>query len=340
MGNRTAKVGTSIQLTISAGADSINMPNLINASLQSAMAMLGSMSVDVTSKTVYQPSDVYTDGYIITTDPAYGEPLRDGQEVILYVSQGAQDSLVPVPALVGLDVEQAAKLITDAELKVGSSLAVDSDLQEGTVTFQSIDPEEMVKKGTVINLQFSKGPVKAAVPEVTFLSDDQVVFVGDSLTLVAEAETEDKGVLTYAWFVSTTGSTDDAELIAPSSERNTSCAVDTSKAGTYYYFCRIVNTLGKESEFRYSDMIRVIVEENVPLAEKEVVVQMPSNSGRYLVSVYVDGEEQITPFTVNMDTHPDSTITLTVKGTGVQMVHIYVDGQEYDSQLIDFDTVG
>ena len=35
-----------------------------------------------------------------------------------------------------------------------------------------------------------------------------------------------------------------------------------------------------------------------------------------------------------------STITLTVSGVGVQMVYIYVDGQVYDSQLIDFDTVG
>ena len=340
VGNRTAKVGTTIQLTISAGADSINMPNLINASLQSALSMLGSMSVDVETETVYQPSDVYTDGYIISTDPVYGEPLREGQTVILYVSQGAQDMLVPVPSLVGLDVESAAKLITDAGLIVGSSLAVDSDLQEGTVTFQSIEPEEMVKKGTVINLQISKGPVKAAVPEVTFLSDDQVAFVGDSLVVVAEAESEDDGVLTYAWYMSANGSTDDAQLVSPSSERNTSCVVDTTVAGTYYYFCRIVNTLGEESEFTYSDMIRVIVEENIALTEKDIIVQMPSSSGRYLVAVYVEDKQCIAPFTVNMDTHPDSTITLTVSGSGVQMVHIFVDGQEYDSQLIDFDTVG
>ena len=67
---------------------------------------------------------------------------------------------------------------------------------------------------------------------------------------------------------------------------------------------------------------------------------MPSDSGIYRVAVYVDSQEQIAPFTVNMDNVSGSTITLTVSGVGVQMVYIYVDGQVYDSQLIDFDTVG
>ncbi len=339
-GNRKAKVGTTIKLTVSAGADSVRMPNLINSSLQNALTILNSMSVSVATKTVYQPSDIYTDGYIINTDPTYDEPLSEGQEIILYVSQGAQAELVPVPSVVGLDVEQAEKLITDAGLKLGSSLGVDSDLPEGTVTFQSLDPEEKVREGTVINLQISKGPVEAAVPVVTALSDDQVVFVGDSLTLEISAEADDDGTLTYAWFVSATGSTDDAELVSPSAERNTSCKVDTGKAGTWYYFCRVVNTLGKSTEFTYSDMIRVIVEEDIELSQKEILVQMPSDSGTYMVSVYVDNKEQIAPFAVDMDNVQGSTIQLTVSGVGVQMVYIYLDGREYDSQLIDFDTVG
>ena len=339
-GNRTAKVGTTIKLTVSSGADNVNMPNLINSSLQNALSMLNSMSVSVSTQTVYQPSDVYTDGYIISTDPSYGEPLADGQEVILYVSQGAQAELVPVPSLVGLDLEQAEKLIADAGLTLGSAVMVDSDLQEGTVTFQSIDPNEKVKKGTTINLQISKGPVEAKAPTVTELSEEQVAFIGDDVTLSVSAETEDDGVLTYAWFVSTTGSTDDAVLLSPSAERNTTCKVDTSKAGTYYYFCRIVNTVGKSTSFVYSDMVRVIVEEDIELTQKEILVQMPSDSGIYRVAVYVDTQEQIAPFTVNMDNVSGSTITLTVSGVGVQMVYIYVDGQVYDSQLIDFDTVG
>ena len=339
-GNRKAKVGTTIKLTVSAGADSVRMPNLINSSLQNALTILNSMSVSVATKTVYQPSDIYTDGYIINTDPTYDEPLSEGQEIILYVSQGAQAELVPVPSVVGLDVAQAEKLITDAGLKLGSSLGVDSDLPEGTVTFQSLDPEEKVREGTVINLQISKGPVEAAAPVVTALSDDQVVFVGDSLTLEISAEADDDGTLTYAWFVSATGSTDDAELVSPSAERNTSCKVDTGKAGTWYYFCRVVNTLGKSTEFTYSDMIRVIVEEDIELSQKEILVQMPSDSGTYMVSVYVDNKEQIAPFAVDMDNVQGSTIQLTVSGVGVQMVYIYLDGREYDSQLIDFDTVG
>ena len=64
----------------------------------------------------------------------------------LVVSLGPDIELVEVPTLVGEDVDNALALIAKAGLQNGSIRNDDSDLPKGTVTFQSIDGGQMVKK--------------------------------------------------------------------------------------------------------------------------------------------------------------------------------------------------
>ena len=331
---RTAKVGTTIELTISSGSEENRMPDLVNMTLAGAQTTLNTMSVRVTIQPVYETSNDVTDGYVIRTEPAKDAPLTDGQTVVIYVSQGTAAETTRVPALVGLPVEGAKELIEKAGLSTGSATAVESDLPEGTVTFQSVDAEEEVRKGTVINLQISRGPTDAAAPIILSQSESTTVARSASLTLEVRAETQDKGVLSYAWYLTPTGSTDDGVLV---SSRET-CDVDTSTPGVYYYFCKIVNTLGDETAFVYSDTVRVTVED----AGREFIlhVRMPSERGKYMVSVMVGDELQIEPYEVDMDENAGRDIEIPVKGSGLLLVVVYLDGVEYDRQLIDFDLEG
>ena len=331
---RTAKVGTTIELTISSGSEENRMPDLVNMTLAGAQTTLNTMSVRVTIQPVYETSNDVTDGYVIRTEPAKDAPLTDGQTVVIYVSQGTAAETTRVPALVGLPVEEAKELIEKAGLSTGSATAVESDLPEGTVTFQSVDAEEEVRKGTVINLQISRGPTDAAAPIILSQSESTTVARSASLTLEVRAETQDKGVLSYAWYLTPTGSTDDGVLV---SSRET-CDVDTSTPGVYYYFCKIVNTLGDETAFVYSDTVRVTVED----AGREFIlhVRMPSERGKYMVSVMVGDELQIEPYEVDMDENAGRDIEIPVKGSGLLLVVVYLDGVEYDRQLIDFDLEG
>ena len=331
---RTAKVGTTIELTISSGSEENRMPDLVNMTLAGAQTTLNTMSVRVTIQPVYETSNDVTDGYVIRTEPAKDAPLTDGQTVVIYVSQGTAAEMTRVPALVGLPVEEAKELIEKAGLSTGSATAVESDLPEGTVTFQSVDAEEEVRKGTVINLQISRGPTDAAAPIILSQSESTTVARSASLTLEVRAETQDKGVLSYAWYLTPTGSTDDGVLV---SSRET-CDVDTSTPGVYYYFCKIVNTLGDETAFVYSDTVRVTVED----AGREFIlhVRMPSERGKYMVSVMVGDELQIEPYEVDMDENAGRDIEIPVKGSGLLLVVVYIDGVEYDRQLIDFDLEG
>ena len=332
---RTVKVGSTVGLIVSSGAEEKKMPDLVNMTLQNALTSLNTMSIPVTANPIYEESDVVTDGYVIRTEPAKDEPLTEGQVVNIYVSLGTAADLVRVPSLVGMTVENAKALIEAKGLSVGSATAVESDLPEGTVTFQSIAPDEEVRRETVINLQISKGPADAETPAIISQSTDTTVTRGETLTLEVEAQSTDDGVLSYAWYQTPSGSTDDGVLVGS----RAACSVSTETPGTYYYFCKVVNTVGDEMSFAYSEMICVTVTE-AAVTDVILHVQMPSGDGIYEVYVMVGGEIQIEPFEVDMSKNIGRDLELPVKGSGIKLVTIFVDGEEYDTQLVDFDAEG
>lgn len=332
---RTAKVGTTIELTVSTGAVSTTMPNLVNQSLQSAQSSLDKLPLGVVVDVTYQSSEVYTDGYVIETVPAYGAALTDGQTVTLVVSQGSAGELVVVPPLVGLDIEQALDEIDAAGLGRGSVLAVDSDAPAGTVTFQSIDAGEKVKKSQILNLQVSRGPAEAQMPQITRQSGDLTAQQGDSVRLFVEASVEDGGTLTYAWYVSRTGSTDDGELIVRSGS-NAQIDITADEAGTFYYYCKVVNTLDESKQTALSEMICVIVTQMESRFSKVITVDMPDDLETHEVEVFLDGELALDPFTVDMRDVSNGMIRISVEGIGTQVVEVFVDGQRALQETIRF----
>ena len=240
-----------------------------------------------------------------------------------------------VPTLVGEDVDEALKMIAKAGLQNGSIRNDESDLPKGTVTFQSVEGGQMVKKDTVINLRVSKGPEEAATPVVTNLTQDQAVVQGDEVTLSISAYASDDGTLRYAWYRSTDGIYDNAALVSRSKEGNTTCKVDTSEPGTYYYYCIVENSLGDDTKTTKSNMVEIVVQEKA--VEKTIEVVMPNTNGLYEVTVYVDGTLQYGPTSVSITDDTAVILEITVKGKGTLPVDVYLDGAIYDSQLISFE---
>ncbi len=154
---RMAKVGTSIALTVSSGSATDSMRDLVNQTVQNATTILDNLLLDIKVDLLYETSDLINEDCVIRTVPSAGEPLSAGQVVTLIVSTGPEIKLTPVPGLLGLDEERAVEKLTQANLD-HDIVHVDSDEPEGTVIFQSIHQDEMVKEGTTINLQISNGP--------------------------------------------------------------------------------------------------------------------------------------------------------------------------------------
>ena len=333
--DRQAKVGSTIKLTVSSGVSEVQMPTLVNLTRQNAEQTLNGLGLNLNIQIDERKNDIYTEGYVIETDPASGTPLTEGQTVTLVVSLGPDVELVEVPTLVGEDVDEALKMIAKAGLQNGSIRNDESDLPKGTVTFQSVEGGQMVKKDTVINLRVSKGPEEAATPVVTNLTQDQAVVQGDEVTLSISAYASDDGTLRYAWYRSTDGIYDNAALVSRSKEGNTTCKVDTSEPGTYYYYCIVENSLGDDTKTTKSNMVEIVVQEKA--VEKTIEVVMPNTNGLYEVTVYVDGTLQYGPTSVSITDDTAVILEITVKGKGTLPVDVYLDGSIYDSQLISFE---
>ncbi len=159
-GDRMAKAGSSISLTVSTGTTTDAMRDLVNQTVQNATTILDNLLLDIDVDLLYETSDLVADGCVIRTVPSAGEPLTAGQVVTLIVSTGPEIKLTPVPGLLGLEEARAVEKL--AEAKLDHDIArVDSDEPKGTVIFQSIQQDEMVKEGTTINLQISNGPTDA-----------------------------------------------------------------------------------------------------------------------------------------------------------------------------------
>ena len=79
--------GTAVDLYVSGGQQMTNVPpNLVGENQQKAQSELA--AVDLFAAIVPQPvSNPAQDGYVISTDPAPGKPIRQGSSVTLYVGQ-------------------------------------------------------------------------------------------------------------------------------------------------------------------------------------------------------------------------------------------------------------
>ena len=95
------------------------------------------------------------------------------------------------------------------------------------------------------------------------------------------------------------------------------------------------NSLGDDTKTTKSNMIEVVVQEKT--VEKTIEVNLPSKSGLYEITVYVDGVLQYGPASVSVTDNRSIITEVTVKGKGTLPVDVYLDGAIYDSQLILFE---
>lgn len=156
-GDRMAKPGASIALTVSSGPSTDSMRDLVNQTVQNAETILDNLDMDIRIKHSYENHDVIGENCIIRTEPAYGEELKPGQTVTLVVSTGPLVKLYPVPELLGMDEQRAIEKLVEQFLKYNITY-ITSEEPKGTVIYQSIKQGEQVKAGTTVNLQVSEGP--------------------------------------------------------------------------------------------------------------------------------------------------------------------------------------
>lgn len=185
----------TINVTVSLGAMSGTMPNVVDVEARSAKLILSQntelskLNLTIVEGTS-ENSDTIEAGNIIRTIPAAGEPLAEGDTITLIVSLGPKIKYVTMPPCVGEDIATVQQMMNQAGL-IASFTPVEGSAPEGQVLTQSVDTGEEVAEGTTVTFTYSDGEkqleqtVSYTIPytegnvTVTMYLDTTVVFESD-----------------------------------------------------------------------------------------------------------------------------------------------------------------
>ena len=146
---RSRKSNFVIEVYVAAEEIMVDMTKVTGKEYRKARIELQELNLDLQFDFLSQNSDSYAKDMVISTVPAAGEPLKQGQKVTLYVSTGPKT--VTVPTFIGQDIAMAIKSAQDMGLTVGQPLFDPfSSVETGRVTEQSIEPQQVVDGGTQI----------------------------------------------------------------------------------------------------------------------------------------------------------------------------------------------
>lgn len=174
--DRMVKSGASILLTVSSGPSTDTMRDLVNYMEHNARTILDNLGLKLNVETVLEPSDVISAGAVMRTIPSASEPLTSGQTVVLIVSTGANVDYIPMPGLIGMDINDAEELLEELNLFCRISY-VDSEEDEGTVVYQSKNQFDDVPEGATVNLQVSTGPKEEEPEEEPIVATGETIWI-------------------------------------------------------------------------------------------------------------------------------------------------------------------
>ncbi|MDD5931307.1 MAG: bacterial Ig-like domain-containing protein [Oscillospiraceae bacterium] len=129
-----------------------------------------------------------------------------------------------------------------------------------------------------LSLELPQGPDYGAVaPPVVYSCADITCRVGDMAIISVNAQSTDGGTLSYQWYRSLDGTNTSGSLIVTATGIN--YWADTSREGTYYYFCQVTNTTAVGSNSVISAPIAVRVEAaREPVIEGIGVLTLPNKT--------------------------------------------------------------
>ncbi len=152
----TVKKGMNVRVVRSNGAASAIVPNLRGVTLREAKLMLEKEGL-VMGDLLWFTDEVLPDGVIISTRPAAKTVMKLNAKVQLLVNRIQTNVQVTVPDFIGLDFSEAETIAEENFLIIGDiSYKVDDRMLPETVLYQSIAPDSIVAKWTIVDLTISQ----------------------------------------------------------------------------------------------------------------------------------------------------------------------------------------
>src|SRR5829696_6388080 len=160
-GGRTAEVGSTVTITVGAGPETVEVPDLSNRTVEEARRALEAADLSLGRQTRESSSRVPA-GQVVSQNPSAGSNARSGSSVDITVSSGPNQ--LPVPDVVGYSVSDAVAAIWNA----GFGYTVETiESTESAGTVLSTDPAGgtlLDPYSRTVTITQSSGPAAAPPP--------------------------------------------------------------------------------------------------------------------------------------------------------------------------------
>ncbi|MCQ2400594.1 MAG: Stk1 family PASTA domain-containing Ser/Thr kinase [Lachnospiraceae bacterium] len=172
--------------------------------------VIGYLLDDITAEGETKASGENDDNQI-SSEAISGSKVTEGSTVKLLISAGKESEGVIMPTLTSLSYQEAISVIMSNGLTVGSVVMIPSDdPPTGKVTAQSIQPNELIKKGTEVNIRVDWNEGTPIEPESTTAAET-----------VSETTGEDEVISPDFWYGSIDTEYQIGEFIGPAVSANT-----------------------------------------------------------------------------------------------------------------------
>ena len=159
---RHVKKDSPVRLTVNSLETEVSIPVLAKMSETAAVNTLNSLYLK--SDIIIVNNDEFSDGTVVSSEPANGSKVKVGSTVTLYVAQNS----VKVPSLYGKTLQQATDELTALGLAIGEVTYDYSDEYDtGCVMSQGIESDTKVVKGTAVTVVISSGKPVPVTLETT-----------------------------------------------------------------------------------------------------------------------------------------------------------------------------
>ncbi len=154
--NKELKNDRTVKVVVSLGPKSVMLENYTELSLATVSTKLKNLGFAYTTEEVY--NDSIASGYVVRTDPPAETSVKEGTQIIIFVSKGPSPKKVEVPDLKGLKQDKATEKITEYGLTLGEvTYEPSAQYPTGYVISQSVAPNKEVNKSTPVNIVVSSG---------------------------------------------------------------------------------------------------------------------------------------------------------------------------------------
>jgi eukaryotic-like serine/threonine-protein kinase len=181
-GGTAADAGTEIDLVVSRGPFSLEIPDVEGMSADAAKLELARAGFEnVTTQEEF--SDDISAGFVTRTDPEAGRVVNRDAPIVLYVSKGQET--VTVPELVGMTLNNARNAAEDAKLTLVDEGTVEVSLASGLIGLvaeQTPEGGETAVAGSEVRVKIGV-VTKVAVPDFSGMTLAQAEDAADEVGL-------------------------------------------------------------------------------------------------------------------------------------------------------------